>query len=394
MQSFMDRRHTGVPTPMLLRWGRQLCAAVAHCHSLSIVHRDIKPGNVLLKWDDNECTLQVELADFGRARLMPTPSSRCSVVGKTAVDSALGSLRRVAEMTVGREVCTASYAAPEMWGCESKGDLERKLGTVYGYQVDVWAIGCVLFELQFCEVFGGGKSREERLRTVAERIGNPPETLVKALTKDAGITLGQVSAHTAASVEKHWASGGDFARWLRDNVLTWDDQGRLPAKSMAVELERRQRDDAAARAMTIGGGEGGVSVICASVPDPDVLGREVVLPPPAILATPPPRRSWLQAFSEHSGPSGTQQTGPKQKRLRTDNAEGKPDSNRSKDRRCQCNHHCGQPNHRRHDCKSEAMPGWQYCEQCACSVSGCPWCKRDSPLCLRHRGVVGRMPGA
>ena len=41
---------------------------------------------------------------------MPTHSSRCSVVGKTAVDSARCSLRRVAEMTVGREVCTASYA--------------------------------------------------------------------------------------------------------------------------------------------------------------------------------------------------------------------------------------------------------------------------------------------
>ena len=390
LQAFIDRRRTGVPILMLLRWGRQLCAAVAHCHSLSIVHRDIKPGNVLLKWDDNECTLQVELADFGRARLMPTPSSRCSVVGKTAVDSEGCSLRRVAEMTVGREVCTASYAAPEMWGCESKGDIERKLGTVYGYQVDVWAIGCVLFELQFCEVFGAGKSREERLRTVAERIGNPPETLLKALTKDAGITLGQVSTHTAASVEKHWASGGDFARWLRDHVLTWGDQGRLPAKSMAVELERRQRDDAAARAMTIGGGEGGVSIICASVPDPDGRGREVGLPPPAILATPPPRRSWLQAFSEHSDTSGTKQK--PLKRPRTDNAEGKPDSKRSKGRRCQCNHHCGQPNHRRHDCKSEAMPGGQYCEQCACSVPGCTCCKRDSPLCLHHRGVVGRMP--
>ena len=238
-------------------------------------------------------------------------------------------------MTVGREVCTASYAAPEMWGCEGKGDIERKLGTVYGYQVDVWTIGCVLFELQLCEVFGAGKTREERLRTVAERIGNPPETLVKALTKDAGITLTQVSTHTAASVEKHWASGGDFARWLRDNVLIWDAQGRLPAKSMAVELERRQRGDAAAQAMTIGGGVGGVSDICASVPDPGVLGREVCLQPPAVLATPTPRRPWLQAFSEHSGTSGTQQTimpltGPKQKRPRSVYVEVKPDSKRIK----------------------------------------------------------------
>ena len=393
LAAFIDRRGSGVPIPMLLRWGRQLCAAVAHCHSLSIVHRDIKPGNMLLKWDDNECTLQVELADFGRARLMPAPSSRRSVVGKTAVDSALGSLLRVAEMTVGGDVCTASYAAPEMWGCEGQGDDESKIGTVYGYQVDVWASGCVLFELQFCEVFGTGKSREQRLRTVVERIGNPPETLVKALTKVAGIaTLGQVPAERAAAAEKHWASGGDFARWLRENVLTWDEQRRLPAKSIAVELERRQRDDAAARARTIGGGEGGVSGICASVQDPDdVLGREVGLPPPAILATPPPRRSWLQAFSEHSSSSGAPMPPPPQKRLCAGKAQGKPDGKR-KGRSCQCNHHCGQPDHRRHGCESAAMPGGQYCEQCVCSVLRCLEIKRESPFCCAHRRAVASMP--
>ena len=145
-------------------------------------------------------------------------------------------------------------------------------------------------------------------------------------------------------------------------MLIWDAQGRLPAKSMAVELERRQRGDAAAQAMTIGGGVGGVSDICASVPDPGVLGREVCLQPPAVLATPTPRRPWLQAFSEHSGTSGTQQTimpltGPKQKRPRSVYVEAKPDTKRSKGRMCQCNHHCGEPNHRRHGCKSGAMPG-------------------------------------
>ena len=38
----------------------QLFGAVSHCHALNIVHRDIKPGNIMITEDDN-----VKLIDFG-----------------------------------------------------------------------------------------------------------------------------------------------------------------------------------------------------------------------------------------------------------------------------------------------------------------------------------------
>ena len=147
-------------------------------------------------------------------------------------------------------MCTASYAAPEMWGSESDDDDESKIGTVYGYQVDAWSIGCVLFECAFLKVFAAGSNSEKRLRTVAKRIGKPPEMIARALAEVGLSSVDQASAEQAEAEEQYWASGGDLARWLRDKVLAWDHQDRLTAKCMVVELERRraQDDGGAARA--------------------------------------------------------------------------------------------------------------------------------------------------
>ena len=66
LKGLMDRRGA-LPEPMLARLGADVAAALAHAHERGIVHRDVKPQNVLLDERGNP-----KLTDFGIARALDT----------------------------------------------------------------------------------------------------------------------------------------------------------------------------------------------------------------------------------------------------------------------------------------------------------------------------------
>ena len=107
-QNLRDLMGAGpLPGEEVARIGRELAEALAHAHSLGVVHRDLSPGNVLL--DERG---RVRLADFGIARLSESTA------------------------TVGGEVWgTPAYMAPE-----------QVSGRPVGPPADVYALGLVLLE--------------------------------------------------------------------------------------------------------------------------------------------------------------------------------------------------------------------------------------------------------
>ncbi len=94
----------------------QICQALDHAHSNSVIHRDIKPGNIILAND--QVRERVKLVDFGLARL-------------------LTSFERIGQQltSTGALIGTGEYMSPE-----------QCVGTKAGATTDVYALGCVLYE--------------------------------------------------------------------------------------------------------------------------------------------------------------------------------------------------------------------------------------------------------
>jgi serine/threonine-protein kinase len=113
-----DRRQ--LPVPARLALFRQVCQAVQFAHQNLVVHRDIKPGNILVTTDG-----VVKLLDFGIAKLLPN-------TGELSLDDdGDATLTRA-----GGRAFTPDYASPEEWR-----------GQPIGTRSDVYALGIVLYEL-------------------------------------------------------------------------------------------------------------------------------------------------------------------------------------------------------------------------------------------------------
>ena len=99
------------PADRVARMAAQAAAGLAAAHRQGVVHRDIKPGNLLL---DADGTLKI--GDFGIARFLDDPGAALTATGQI--------------------VGTSLYLAPE-----------RALGKPAGPASDVYALGCVLYQM-------------------------------------------------------------------------------------------------------------------------------------------------------------------------------------------------------------------------------------------------------
>jgi len=103
---------------------KQILQGLHYLHSLGVVHRDLKLANILLK--ENGANSDLKIADFGLSALV-----RLDEDGYDAAESSKRkNFRKLTDMWGTKE-----YFAPEV--------IEMN----YGPQADVWAVGCVLYEM-------------------------------------------------------------------------------------------------------------------------------------------------------------------------------------------------------------------------------------------------------
>ena len=115
-----------LPVDEALSIAKQIAEGLETAHEQGIIHRDLKPANIALAAND-----QVKVLDFGLAKLAPPE-------GLTSSDpSASPTITSPAMMTgIGMILGTAAYMSPE----QAKGRVVDK-------RSDVWAFGCVLYEM-------------------------------------------------------------------------------------------------------------------------------------------------------------------------------------------------------------------------------------------------------
>ena len=143
-----------LPAAELLRYATQIADALDRAHRAGVVHRDLKPGNVMLTKSG------AKLMDFGL--------SRVSAVGGAAAGSltmaAISQSPTVAHALTaeGSLLGTFQYMAPEQ--------LEGKEADV---RSDIWAFGCVLYEMATGRRAFEGRSQASLIAAILEREPAP-----------------------------------------------------------------------------------------------------------------------------------------------------------------------------------------------------------------------------
>lgn len=319
--------------------GGQILSGMVHLHDVNLVHRDLKPANILVFLEppdprDTAGSVKVTLkiADFSRSRFLAVRRTR----EKTSVQKVAGLL------SCG--VATRAYAAPEMLG----EDDDRGKTAEYGFGVDVWAFGCLYFELVEKQRFVPEDSVAGCRRCIEQRLGPPPPGAViwpPGPSATAGLRVAELEAHNLVA----------WHPWVKGS-LRWQQEMRRSGRNLQADVLCETPV-----------GEG------ADDDDKEPEAESV-----AALPANTPSVTAGERFAADSVPVLT----PCFPDVRLVKAP------------CQCAGHCYQPGHRsRGGCDSVFVrAGSRYCALCGCSVAGCFRPRLRGELCYQHRSTAAVWP--
>jgi len=218
-----------IPADEALRIARQIADALEYAHERGIVHRDLKPANIKVTADDS-----VKVLDFGLAKALEGDAASIDIANSPTIT-------RMATQA-GVLLGTAAYMSPEQAKAKP---VDRR--------ADIWAFGCVLYEMLTGKMAFSGETVTDTLAAVIKEepdwsrlpVGTPARVRVllqRCLQKDprqrlrdigdARISLDEVIAGAAPEIASPVAEPA--SRWTR--VLPWAVAGSLAAALIAVAI--------------------------------------------------------------------------------------------------------------------------------------------------------------
>ncbi|KAI5360462.1 putative serine/threonine-protein kinase, active [Septoria linicola] len=132
-------RDIGINPEAIQIYARQMFLALLHMKNTEVLHADLKPDNILVSSDNK----LVKICDFGTA-----------------------TLQQDAELTP--YLVSRFYRAPEVI-----------MGMEFDYAIDMWSIGCTLYELYTGRILFNGADNNNMLRVIQECRGKLPNRLIK-----------------------------------------------------------------------------------------------------------------------------------------------------------------------------------------------------------------------
>lgn len=171
----------------------QLLRGLAYCHARRVLHRDLKPQNLLITAKG-----ELKLADFGLARAKSVPTK-----------------------TYSHEVVTLWYRPPDVL-----------LGTTeYSTQIDMWGVGCILAEMAGGRPFFPGSNVEEQLHLIFRALGTPRPSSHPIITAAKDFASYSFPLYKAEPLVNHVPRLDPDGLELLTQLLHFEGKRRVPARA-------------------------------------------------------------------------------------------------------------------------------------------------------------------
>ena len=196
LKEYMKQRGGPLTWKEVVHFTQQILSALEHAHSQGVVHRDVKPQNIMLLANGS-----LKMMDFGIARF----SREQSV---TESDKAIGSVH---------------YISPE-----------QALGGAVDQRTDIYSVGVILFEMLCGRLPFDGESP---VSVALQQVEQNPKAL-RSLNPNVPVGLEQITLHAMAkNPDDRYADCGemiaDLRRWLADPKTTFPAYAATPVKKAA-----------------------------------------------------------------------------------------------------------------------------------------------------------------
>jgi len=195
LKKYMDAHgERGALDPVTVRsFMYQLLKGTAFCHENRVLHRDLKPQNLLINKKG-----ELKIGDFGLARAFGVPVN-----------------------TFSNEVVTLWYRAPDVL-----------LGSrTYSTSIDIWSCGCIFAEMISGVPLFRGRDNQDQLLHIMRIIGSPDERTLRKLAADSPeITIKQFPRYPKISFAQVLPKASPQALDLLECLLQFDPSKRITAQ--------------------------------------------------------------------------------------------------------------------------------------------------------------------